>query len=138
MSDQIIKILDDLGDRFGMAIDWSSKTVTPYLKDLMARFINYEIGVTIINIIICLMILITGVILICKLHKNKEFGVVDDGCGEDAFARFSCYVCLLVVLIGVTNGIVSYSKHIIACITIPEKVVCDYIIDQTQEQENNE
>ena len=80
----------------------------------------------------------TGVVLICKLHKNKDFGVVDDGCGEDAFTRCSCYLCLLGVLIGGTTGIVSYSKHIIACVTIPEKVVYDYIIDQTQEQGNNE
>lgn len=31
MSDEIIKILDDLGQRFGVVIDWSSENVMPYL-----------------------------------------------------------------------------------------------------------
>lgn len=130
MSDQIIKILDDLGDRFGIAIDWSSKTVIPYLKDLMARFINYEIGVSIINIIICLIILVTGVILICRLYKNKDFGVDEDG---DNFNRCVCYCGLLAALICSIIGVIGYSKHILACTTIPEKVVYDYITDQVEE-----
>lgn len=42
MSDEIIKILDDLGQRFGIAIDWSSQNVMPYLQDLISRYIKYE------------------------------------------------------------------------------------------------
>lgn len=29
MSENIIKVLDELGKRFGIAIDWSSENVTP-------------------------------------------------------------------------------------------------------------
>ena len=32
VSDQIIKVLDNLCDKFGLAIDWSSKNVQPYLR----------------------------------------------------------------------------------------------------------
>ena len=31
MSDEIIKLLDDLGQRFGIAIDWSSENMMPYI-----------------------------------------------------------------------------------------------------------
>lgn len=47
MSDEIIKILDDLGQRFGIAIDWSSQNVMPYLQDLVRRFTTYEIATSI-------------------------------------------------------------------------------------------
>ena len=43
MSENIIKVLDELGKRFGIAIDWSSENVTPYLQSLMSRFITNEI-----------------------------------------------------------------------------------------------
>lgn len=35
MSNEIIKVLDDLSERLGIAIDWSSQNVMPYLQDLM-------------------------------------------------------------------------------------------------------
>ena len=32
MSDEIIKVLDDLSDRVGITIDWTSQNVLPYLQ----------------------------------------------------------------------------------------------------------
>ena len=52
MSDEIIKILDDLGQRFGIAIDWSAQNVMPYLKDLMSRFINYEMITSVVWMVV--------------------------------------------------------------------------------------
>ena len=56
VSDQIIKVLDNLCDKFGLAIDWSSKNVQPYLKELMAKCVNYKFS-------IATMWLISGIIL---------------------------------------------------------------------------
>lgn len=63
MSDEIIKVLDDLAKRFGIAIDWTSENVMPYLKDLFDRIQMYlimndatwiVIGVTMITVCILL------------------------------------------------------------------------------------
>lgn len=35
MSNEVIKVLDHICDKFGIAIDWSSSNVMPYLQDLM-------------------------------------------------------------------------------------------------------
>lgn len=43
MTDEIIKLLDELAKRFGIAIDWTSENVMPYLEDLFDRFITYNI-----------------------------------------------------------------------------------------------
>lgn len=34
MSEEIIKILDHIGSKFGVAIDWTDKNVMPYLQEL--------------------------------------------------------------------------------------------------------
>ena len=42
-SSQFIEVLDALCEKFGIAIDWTSKNVMPYVTDLAARIITYEI-----------------------------------------------------------------------------------------------
>ena len=42
-SSQFIEVLDALCEKFGIAIDWTSKNVMPYVTDLDARIITYEI-----------------------------------------------------------------------------------------------
>ena len=66
MSEEIIKVLDDLGSRFGLAIDWSSQNVMPYLEDLMGRFIAYKNAEAIIAIIV-----MTICIAICAFFIKK-------------------------------------------------------------------
>ena len=34
MSDEVIKVIDALAERFGIVIDWSSENVIPYLQQL--------------------------------------------------------------------------------------------------------
>lgn len=43
VSEQIIEVLDHLGQQLGIAIDWSSQNVLPYLQDLFSRYVSYEI-----------------------------------------------------------------------------------------------
>ena len=42
-SSQFIEVLDALCEKFGIVIDWTSQNVVPYLTDLAARIITYEI-----------------------------------------------------------------------------------------------
>ena len=57
MSEEIIKIFDYIGEKLGIAIDYTQDNIYPYLEDLWHRYITYEI---IKNSIGC----ITAVILI--------------------------------------------------------------------------
>ena len=40
MSKEIIAIFDDLAERFGVAIDWTSANVMPYLQELFAKALH--------------------------------------------------------------------------------------------------
>ena len=72
MSDEIIKLLDDLGQRFGIAIDWSSENVLPYLQDLVRRFTTYEIAMSIMWLTIGMIFLLAGIIFSIKIVKSKK------------------------------------------------------------------
>lgn len=72
LSAEVIKILDDLGKRFGVAIDWADKNVMPYLMDLYERFIDYKIVINLIPIILFVIFLIAGIIYTVKFFKYKN------------------------------------------------------------------
>lgn len=51
MSEEIIKVLDYLGEKFGVAIDWTQENVLPYLQDLLSRFTGYRIAISVFWVI---------------------------------------------------------------------------------------
>lgn len=82
-SNEIIKLLDDLSKRLGVAIDWSNENIMPYLNGLVDRFIKWEIARSIFGIAISIVLIVVG---ICGLkyvlknkHKNPYFGDLDEG-----------------------------------------------------------
>lgn len=44
ISDEIIKVLDALCDKFGIAVDWSSQNILPYIETLMDKCVTYEVS----------------------------------------------------------------------------------------------
>lgn len=70
VSEQIIKVLDYIGEKVGIAIDWTAETVMPYIKELCGRFITYNIVENIMTMIICLIFSIAIIIIGYKLFKK--------------------------------------------------------------------
>ena len=44
VSSEVIEILDYLGDKLGIAIDWTNENIIPYLQVLINKFIKWEIS----------------------------------------------------------------------------------------------
>lgn len=128
MSEEIIKVLDELGKRFGVIIDWSNQNIIPYLQELLKRFICYLNITACIWIIISIAITISGVIMIRFLNKwrksenyNSDFNVDDDLL---AFFGYIFSICLIVLGIGLMIGnIIGIVKNI----CMPEMIVYEYI-----------
>lgn len=116
MSDEIIKILDDLAKRFGIAIDWSSKNVVPYLKELFGKFINYELYTSIVWILLGIIAIILGIFLIKNATK------LDDVDGMFFIIGFGIFISFIGLGI-----IFAQIYDIIACMTFPEKILFDAI-----------
>ena len=41
-SSEVIEILDYLGDKLGVIIDWTSENIIPYLQQLLNKFVYQE------------------------------------------------------------------------------------------------
>lgn len=71
MSDEIIKVLDDLAKRFGVAIDWTAENVLPLVKQAMSNLVTYKIVSNALMIALGVVSLIVAGVLIKQLLKPK-------------------------------------------------------------------
>ena len=84
MSEEIIKVLDNLGEKIGITIDWTNENILPYLQDLMSRFIGLKnvqaiIWIVISSIIILVTILaIVGTIKYIKKQDKTSYEYDDE------------------------------------------------------------
>lgn len=54
MNNKIIEVLDYLGEKIGLAIDWTAENVYPQVIEFMGRYRTYEIVIDIIWILMAL------------------------------------------------------------------------------------
>lgn len=115
VSDQIIKIMDEVGKRFGMAVDWTQNNVQPYLMELGHRIAMREIYTSTIWMVLGLIVLILGVLLIKR--------------GYMEYKQFDCDTCIFgIVLVIIGMALIIYqSLDIVTALTIPEKIWMDTI-----------
>lgn len=125
MSEEIIKVLDALAEKFGVAVDWTSANVIPYLEQLCGKYVNYEIATSVIWMLFGIGCLILGRVLFKKMKYcfGKSDGMDENngyswGC---VFAGIGCGVAIIIGLIVVMCQIFD----IVTCFTFPEKIIID-------------
>ena len=117
-SSQFIEVLDALCEKFGIVIDWTSQNVMPYLTDLAARIITYEIWTSAAWIIIvAILFLITW-----KMTKRDcKADTFDDEWFLGWFVRILIGVfCFITIIFQVFD--------IIEALTLPEKTLYDFVM----------
>lgn len=123
MSDGVIKILDKLGEKFGLAIDWSSQNIIPYLQELMGRYVSLCNAKAITWIVVCSVLLI---LLIIGLYKMIKWAKTEEGFKEDEIWMPTIALLSFVIII-ILGILVSLLFKIYANIFTPELVFLDYI-----------
>lgn len=125
MSKEIINILDALAERFGVAIDYTSANVIPYLEKLCSKYVNYEITTSVIWLligVICLLIAKWGSKQTKKfIIKYKES---DSYTYNDVWATLSGIVTIILIIIGLLISI-EQIFDIATCLTFPEKIIIE-------------
>ena len=117
VSSEIIEVLDYLGEKFGIAIDWTSNNVLPYLQTLVDKFIKWEISTSILWIAIAVFIIVMTITLI-NLKGFREIN-------EETYGMLGVLASLLIL--GFFVVICVQIFDIIECNVFPEKVLYDFI-----------
>lgn len=124
VSDQIIAVINDLCAKFGIAIDWTAENVLPYIEDLCARYIQFEIQTSIAWIILFAAITVfAGLVWAIAgiVNAKSDYNDIADITSNIAMWVFWAFLC-----IGVIVSMVQV-YDIIEALTIPEKTIVDYI-----------
>ena len=113
MSSEIIKILDELCARFGIAIDWSSENVIPQLKILSEKLVQYELKTSIMWLVFGVVLIIIGISFI-----------VFDSCVD--LEGLGICIGMIAIITGIVVVLFQITD-IIACNTFPEKIIIDHL-----------
>ena len=134
ISEQVIKVLDAVCDKFGIAIDWTSNNVIPYIQELGNKIITYDICNSIMWLVIGSAIPLTIAILIKKFLNQKKLEVKEfmnyyyyfsDGSLDEL--DWYCYLIIgILLVIAIVIGTIS-SQSIIQDIVFPEKTLIEFI-----------
>lgn len=122
LSDQIVQIVNELSQKCGVAINWSSDTLLPFMQKIMTKMIHYELISSIVCMVVCIVLLVSSV-LVCK--RTIKAGIYD----KYGILSMRVLICVCAVPTGVLSGlgIVCQILDIIACLTFPEKILIEYV-----------
>ena len=124
MSEEVIKILDALAEKFGLAIDWTSANVLPYLQQLCGKYVTYEIATSVMWMLIGICLLFVGKY---SIKKTKQYWKKYE---EDTYSDYDDITIMFgfLAVCAIVGGIVvilCQTFDIVTCITFPEKIIIE-------------
>lgn len=123
MSEEIIKVLDALAEKFGLAVDWTSANVIPYLEQLCGKYVNYEMTTSSIWLIFGIVCIIFGMVL---FKKMKYCYSKSDELNQSVGYTYGCIGSAIgfgiLTIIGI-SVVMFQAFDIITCFTFPEKII---------------
>lgn len=126
VSNQIIEVLNEICNKFGLAIDWTSKNVQPYLQELMTKCVSYKFATSIMWLIFGIIAFAIGGALakmaVGSWKKYNEEGPLSDY----DICVIQCIASGILLILGIVMVACNITT-MIACKTFPEKVVLDMI-----------
>lgn len=124
ISDQIIAVIDNLCAKFGIAIDWTSENVIPYITELAGKFIKYEIATNVFYVVLILISLCVSI----KYLKITTKKTIESDWDEMyaipmAIVVITTVICVAFFALAAIPSVID----IITCLTFPEKMIFDYV-----------
>ena len=127
ISEQIIKVLDALCAKFGIAINWTSENVIPCLEVLCKKLVTYEIVTSAMWILLMWVLFGASAIDMKKAHPWFMKQYEDEY--EDGYLLLDIFLWAITIILGIAMICVTCDQaiDIIKCLTFPEMYVFEYI-----------
>lgn len=87
-NNQLVELLKELANQMGIAVDWTSQNIRPYIVDIMGRLARYEIFTSVIWILFFVIVILISLKLLkmsYKKSKDEEDYWDEEMCGGTAF-----------------------------------------------------
>lgn len=126
MNNEFVKALDAVCDKFGIAVDWSSKNVVPYVQELSTRVVHFKIASAIFFAVVGIL-MVASTILWVKWIKYCNRRCNEEKWSDWDFATFlSIGAYIICVVIGMCVAL--YGVYDIVTYSVfPEKALIDFI-----------
>ena len=119
VSKQIIEVLDTLCAKFGIAVDWTSDNIIPYVTSLIGKLVTFEIWTSVAWIVFMLIPVIAWIVFLKKTwasnHDDVDYAIPVEMCSV-----FGSLVALA--------AFITQTMDIIKCVTFPELFVYEYVL----------
>lgn len=126
MSSEFTKALDAVCDKFGIAVDWGSKNVIPYVQELSTRVVHFKMASAVFFVVLGVLMLISTILWVkwikCCDNKYKEDRYSD----WDFAAGLSVGACIIWIVVAVYIVLTS-AYDIVTYSVFPEKALIDFI-----------
>lgn len=130
VSEQIIQVLDVLCEKFGIAVDWASENVIPYVEVLCKKLITYEIAISIASMIFMLILVVASIIAIKMLYPVFKRGIEKEKSTYDVGWEVGSVFAIIGLVILYLATIITFAceiTDIIKCVTFPEMYIFEYV-----------
>lgn len=123
-SENFINIMNAIGEKIGIAIDWTNQNIMPYMEQLCGRIVNYEMFTSIAWLVFAVVLLIIGIVLINKGNKHRKNP--ERPCYDDTYIP----MIIIGIVCTVAFAIMAIEQvgDIITCLTLPEKTIINFIM----------
>lgn len=128
MSNEIIKVIDALCDKLGVAVDWSAENVLPQVQYLIERYANYLMVCHVFGVLLGVILLI--IFSLCAwilFNKSKN--------NNDPFEIVSGWIAAFSATISLIFGIgcsIDNTLGLIKILTIPEIYTIQKLLEMIQ------
>lgn len=121
IADQIIQVIENLAQKFGIVVNWSSENILPTIEQLMDKYVAYEISTSIMWIIVLCITAVLCVIgyIVIILHREELYFGADD--------IVAATICLALIIGSIAIPLIIQIADIIKCNIVPELVIVEYI-----------
>lgn len=118
MNNKVIEVLDYMGEKLGIAIDWTADNVMPQVMEFLGRYRIYGITYDCVWLLVFVAMIILPLYLCSKIYKQYK---AKDGFFyyEDFSTCFATIAGGIAVVVGVVGSIADVFE-IIKWVVIPE------------------